>query len=119
MGKRNKLVESMLIGAAIGAVVSLFDKDTRETVIQNGKAVSRKSAEIIKNPEVVTGKIKDNIRMVRSTINEITEDVQFLATKVNELNEKTPEMIGMIKETKDAFAKTITLEGEKNSKIEE
>lgn len=37
MGKRNKLVEGIVIGAIIGGAVSLFDKETRSSVIQGSK----------------------------------------------------------------------------------
>ena len=116
MANRNKMVEGMLIGAVIGAAVSLFDKETRDIAIRNGKVLTSKTIDIIKNPEVVTGKIRDNIRMVRTTIDEVTEDIQFLATKVHELNEKTPEMIEMINDTKEAFSKTLHRDGDVETK---
>ena len=112
MANRNKMLEGMLFGAVIGAAVSLFDKETRETAIKNGKLISGKTIDVLKNPEVVTGKIRNNIRAIRTTIDEVTEDIKFFSLKVNELNEKTPEMVEMVKETKEAFSKTLHRDGD-------
>lgn len=105
MLKGNKMVSGMLLGALIGAAISLFDKETRKTFIHNSKQIGNKTAKMIKNPEVVANQVKKNVNAFRSTFSEVAEDVRFLSAKINELNETTPQMLNMIKDAKETFSK--------------
>ncbi|MFT4413865.1 YtxH domain-containing protein [Fredinandcohnia humi] len=103
MSKRNKMIESMVIGALIGAAVSLFDKDTRESFIHTSKRVGKKTAQVLKDPGAYSQLVKDQFNAVRTTVEQVAEDVRFVTTKVNELAEATPEIADLVKETKDVF----------------
>lgn len=105
MANRNKMLEGMIIGAAIGAAVSLFDRETREQFIHNTKKISKKTVEVIKHPQEITNTLKENIHQVRTTFEDISDDVKFIVGKVSELNETTPEMLSMVKETQEAFTR--------------
>ncbi|MFS0862561.1 YtxH domain-containing protein [Fredinandcohnia sp. 179-A 10B2 NHS] len=104
MSNQNKMVKSMLIGAAIGAAISLFDKETRESFLHTSKRVGKKTVDILKNPGVYTDLVKDQFNTVRTTVEQVAEDVRFVTTKVNEIAETTPEIVELVKETKDVFA---------------
>jgi len=105
MSKRNKMLTGMMIGAVIGAAVSLFDKETREQTIKNGKRLGLKAKEVCKHPEVVTNAVKEKVHVLTTTIEQVSEDIRFLSEKVDELNETAPEMINIIKDTKQVFSR--------------
>ncbi|MGG4382989.1 YtxH domain-containing protein [Priestia megaterium] len=103
MGKRNKLVEGIVIGAIIGGAVSLFDKETRSSVIQGSKKLKDKTTTLIQHPELVTDTVKEKYETIRTTIEQISEDVSFIAGKVEKLKETTPQVMEIVNDTKEAF----------------
>ncbi|AVX06555.1 MULTISPECIES: hypothetical protein [Priestia] len=103
MGKRNKLVEGIVIGAIIGGAVSLFDKETRSSVIQGSKKLKAKTTTLIQHPELVTDTVKEKYETIRTTIEQVSEDVSFVAGKVEKLKETTPQVMEIVNDTKEAF----------------
>jgi gas vesicle protein len=103
MGKRNKLVEGIVIGAIIGGAVSLFDKETRSSVIQGSKKLKDKTITLIQHPERVTDTVKEKYETIRTTIEQVSEDVSFVAGKVEKLKETTPQVMEIVNDTKEAF----------------
>ncbi|MED3979567.1 YtxH domain-containing protein [Priestia megaterium] len=103
MGKRNKLVEGIVIGAIIGGAVSLFDKETRTSVIQGSKKLKDKTTTLIQHPELVTDTVKEKYETIRTTIEQVSEDVSFVAGKVEKLKETTPQVMEIVNDTKEAF----------------
>ncbi|MDO6851094.1 YtxH domain-containing protein [Priestia megaterium] len=103
MGKRNKLVEGIVIGAIIGGAVSLFDKETRSSVIQGSKKLKDKTTNLIQHPELVTDTVKEKYETIRTTIEQVSEDLSFVAGKVEKLKETTPQVMEIVNDTKEAF----------------
>ncbi|KRF48115.1 MULTISPECIES: hypothetical protein [Priestia] len=103
MGKRNKLVEGIVIGAIIGGAVSLFDKETRTSVIQGSKKLKDKTTTLIQHPELVTDTVKEKYETIRTTIEQVSEDVSFVAGKVEKLKETTPQVMEIVNDTKEVF----------------
>jgi len=103
MANSNKLVRGMLVGALVGAVISLLDKRTRDDVIETGRNVSSKMKEYVEDPAVLTNDVKEKIDNVKDTIQEVSEDISFINGKVKELRETTPQVISLIQETKERF----------------
>ena len=103
MGKRNKLVEGIVIGAIIGGAVSLFDKETRSSVIQGSKKLKDKTTNLIQHPELVTDTVREKYETIRTTIEQVSEDVSFVAGKVEKLKETTPQVMEIVNDTKEAF----------------
>lgn len=104
MAKRNKMVEGMVIGAVLGAAISLFDKETREQFLHTSKRVSKKCVDVMKNPQGYTEMVKDQFNTIRTTALQVAEDVRIVTSKVNEIVETTPEIVDAVKETKDAIS---------------
>jgi gas vesicle protein len=103
MAKDNKLVRGMLIGALVGAAVTLFDKHTRDDVIQAGKNVSSKVKGYVEEPTTLTNEVKQKIDHVKDTVQEVSEDLSFLNEKMKELKQTTPQVINLMQETKERF----------------
>ncbi|TYR79192.1 YtxH domain-containing protein [Priestia megaterium] len=105
MGQRkNKLIDGIVIGALVGAAISLFDKETRQSVVRGSKAVKDKTVTMIQNPSIVTEALKEKYEAVRTTIEQVSEDVTFVAGKVEQLKETTPEVVKAVKNTQQAFS---------------
>ncbi|TXC89248.1 YtxH domain-containing protein [Metabacillus litoralis] len=103
MGKDNKLVAGMLIGALVGAAASLMDKQTRDDVLECGKNINIKLNKYVKDPTAFTNEVKVKIDDMKHTVKEVSEDITFITEKVNELKTTTPQVVNMLHETKDRF----------------
>ncbi|WP_299848083.1 YtxH domain-containing protein [uncultured Metabacillus sp.] len=103
MANENKLLTGMLVGAVIGAAVSLLDKRTREDVIQSCKKVSSKMKGYIDQPTTLTTDVKKKIDEAKDIVQEVSDDLSFVNEKVKGLKETTPQVVNMIQETRDRF----------------
>jgi gas vesicle protein len=103
MANENKLLTGMLVGALVGAAVSLLDKRTRQDVVQSGKNVSSKMKGYIEQPTIFKNEVKQKIDNVKDTVQEVSEDISFINEKVKELKETTPSVVNMLQETRDRF----------------
>lgn len=117
MGNRNKLVDGMLIGALIGGAISLLDKNTRTTVIHNGKCVGGKLKYAIQHPQEIADSVRNQIESVRTTVEDVSKDIDYLRSKVIELKETTPQMLEIVSETKDVIAKHLESAERKNKNL--
>jgi gas vesicle protein len=95
VGKRNKLWKGIIIGAAIGASISLLDQETRKMLVENGKRVKNK----LKDPVHIAKNVNRHVHKCRQSLEQLSEDISFIAGKIKEINEKTPEVIEFVKET--------------------
>lgn len=103
MEKRNRLWDGILIGALVGAAVSMFDKQTRDHVIKGSRKLGAQVTKAVKNPKQTQEAIKEKLNEFKETVEHISEDVSFIAGKVDELREVTPQVFDIVKETKEVF----------------
>ncbi len=103
MTSGNKLVRGMFVGALVGAVVSLLDKQTRDDVIETSKSISSKLKGFVEDPTALTTEVREKIDTVKDTIHEVSEDIAFINEKVKELKETTPQVVSLLQETKERF----------------
>lgn len=112
--KKSIFLKSILIGAAAGAVISLFDKTTRTSVISSGKGCIREMKTFAKNPGSILTQVRETTDQIRTTIEQITDDAVYISQKVEELKEIPPQLAHAVIETKDAITAEI-----KNNRNEE
>ncbi|MGX2958390.1 hypothetical protein JNUCC23_03770 [Peribacillus sp. JNUCC 23] len=112
--KKSIFLKSILIGAAAGAVISLFDKTTRTSIISSGKGCIQEMRTFVKNPSLSLTKVCDTTEQIRMTIEKITDDAVYISQKVEELKEIPPQLAHAVIETKDAITAEI-----KNNRNEE
>lgn len=117
MGNRNKLVDGMLIGALIGGAISLLDKNTRTTVIHNGKCVGGKLKYVVQNPQEVADAVRMRIDTVKTTMDDVSRDIDYLRLKVNQLKETTPQVLEIVNETKEVISKHLDSTEHKNKNL--
>lgn len=60
---------------------------------------------IVKHPDEVVDQLRQVSNKVRATVEEVSEDVSYITEKVAELREVTPQVAGMVKDTKETFNK--------------
>lgn len=93
MGERNKLVRGMLYGAAVGAAVSLLDRETREKTILQMKDCGKRIWNFSKNPSVFIENVSNKIEATRNKVEEVSEDIAFIVDKVNDIKQSSEKLL--------------------------
>lgn len=106
MMNRNKFGTYILLGAAAGAVVSMFDRYTREQVITKTKGCATDISYYATNPDVLKSKVQEKVDKYQSVYEQFTSDATYLKVKVDELKQLTPQVKEMVVDTKDAFTES-------------
>ncbi|RRN69469.1 YtxH domain-containing protein [Peribacillus simplex] len=102
--KKSKFMQAVFIGALAGAAVSLFDKNTRYSVLENSKSCLSNMKELVKNPNRVLSQVRETSSKVRSTVEKISDDVSFISQKVEEMKDIPSQVAQVVIETKEVFA---------------
>jgi gas vesicle protein len=102
MGK-NKFFTGVLIGAAVGGLVSLLDRQTRKEVVEMTKSCGTEFSRYAKHPQLVVESSKEIYEKIRTTAGQIEEDVKFINEKIEDIREITPQVKEIIDETKDTL----------------
>ncbi|MDM5296436.1 YtxH domain-containing protein [Peribacillus simplex] len=102
--KKSKFMQAVFIGALVGAAVSLFDKNTRYSVLENSKSCLSNMKELVKNPNGVLSQVRETSSKVRSTVEKISDDVSFISQKVEEMKDIPSQVAQVVIETKEVFA---------------
>ncbi|MFJ7746429.1 YtxH domain-containing protein [Peribacillus sp. NPDC097295] len=105
--KKSKFMKAVLIGALTGAAVSLFDKNTRKTVIANGKDGWTYMKDLIQNPTNILEQVQETSSEFRSTVEKISNDVSFISKRVEEMKSIPTQVANVVMETKEAFASEV------------
>ncbi|WP_411842288.1 YtxH domain-containing protein [Salinicoccus sp. HZC-1] len=97
---KNKIIPAILIGAAVGAGLSLIDKGTRESVMSNTKDLKYYA----KNPDEAKQKLSSNSGQ-SSKFDSLKEEAKFWKETIEEIRQNNPELEESIKDAKDTFMK--------------
>ena len=103
---QNKLMTGLLVGAAVGIIVSLLDRNTRDDVIQKSKKATNNAKYYASNRDELVQAFQQQAERAQNLYSRISEDASYVGSKVNELKEMTPQVKEMALETKDAFMDT-------------
>ncbi|SDL07394.1 hypothetical protein [Lacicoccus qingdaonensis] len=95
---KNKMIPAILIGAGIGALVSLIDKSTRESVVSSGKEVGYYA----KHPDEAKNKFQ-NTSGQPSKFEQLKDEVMFWKDTVEQIRRENPELEQSIMDAKDTF----------------
>ncbi|WP_110926136.1 YtxH domain-containing protein [Bacillus massiliglaciei] len=101
--KRSKFMQAVFLGAFAGAAISLFDKETRETVRNNSQKCLAGIKNAAGNPTQFLNQMRDTSAKVRTTIEKISSDVAFISERMEEMKNIPPQVASVVKETKEAF----------------
>ncbi|WP_203341349.1 YtxH domain-containing protein [Planococcus beijingensis] len=103
---QNKLMTGLLVGAAVGIIVSLLDRNTRDDVIQKSKKATNNAKYYASNRDELVQAFQQQAERAQNLYSRISEDASYVGSKVNELKEMTPQVKEMALETKEAFMDT-------------
>lgn len=95
--------KGVFLGAIAGGVLTLFDRQTRTAVAEHCRQTKDRITYYAKNPEEAARCVTESTRKIRATIEEVGEDISFITEKVEELRELTPQMVDVVKDTKDVL----------------
>jgi hypothetical protein len=101
--KRSRFMQAVLLGAVTGAAISLFDRRTRNSVMNSGKRYMDDMKSMATHPDSALNQVKEASSKLRTTIDNISQDLAFITTRIEEMKDIPPQVAQMIKETKDAF----------------
>lgn len=99
----SKFGKFIVLGAVTGAVVSLFDRQTREQVMETSKKTIDGVRYYSKHPEVIKEKIQEKSNQVQSIYQQVTGDASYIKKQVEELRILTPQVKNLVVNTKDAI----------------
>ncbi|MDQ0163505.1 YtxH domain-containing protein [Aeribacillus alveayuensis] len=105
MGNKNKLLKGVLLGALVGAAISLLDKKTRDHIKDIGIKTTEQMKHYVQNPSEASNAVKNKISEAKQTLRHVSDDLSFINEKVKELKELTPQLIELIEETKERIQK--------------
>lgn len=85
MAGRNKMLKGMMIGAVVGAAVSLLDDETRKSTIKNMKTCKNKLQHHIKEPGKLIDFMSNKVSNLSHSIRNISEESQYILDQLNQL----------------------------------
>jgi gas vesicle protein len=100
------MLKGLLVGAAVGVIVSLFDRNTRNDVMNKSKKASSNAKYYAQHRDELVSSAKQQAEKVQNLYSRISEDAAYVGEKVNELKDLTPHVKEMALETKEAFVDT-------------
>lgn len=103
---QNKLMTGLLVGAAVGIIVSLLDKNTRNDVVQTSKKATNNAKYYASNRDELVQAFQQQAERAQNLYSRISEDASYVGSKVNELKEMSPQVKEMALDTKEAFMDT-------------
>ena len=101
--RKSKIGKYMLCGALLGAVVSLFDRSTRDQMKRKSRNIASDISFYTKNPDILKLKTKEKSDKLQSIYEQVSGDAVYIKEKVDELKLLSPQVKELVIETKDAF----------------
>ena len=95
---KNILIPFLLMGAAVGALVSLFDKNTRKSLTSTSKEVGH----YVKHPKEIQEKLNSQSNEP-SKFDSLKEEVSFWKETIEEIRRNNPELERSIMSAKDTL----------------
>ncbi|WP_271854260.1 YtxH domain-containing protein [Planococcus maritimus] len=110
---QNKLMTGIVVGAAVGALVSLLDRNTREDVVDKSKRASDNAKYYASNKDELKSAFKEQAERAQNLYARISEDAAYVGGKVEQVRKLVPEVKevaqdarGAVMETKEAVVES-------------
>ncbi|GLC90320.1 YtxH domain-containing protein [Lysinibacillus piscis] len=101
---RSKLLVSIVVGATVGAALSMLDRTTREKTVATTKKMKETISYYAEHREELQEVIEQKVSTVKELVDNVTDNVNMITEKVDEFKELPSTIQGMIHDTKSAFA---------------
>lgn len=106
MMKNSKFRNFIVFGAVAGAVVSMFDRSTRNQVVRKSNYLMSQMKFYSKNTDVLKLKLKEQQEKYQSVFEQLSGDITYIKEQVEELKTLTPQVKDLVMDTKDAFVES-------------
>ncbi|WP_342500718.1 YtxH domain-containing protein [Bacillus sp. FSL K6-4563] len=104
MEEKNQIVlRGAFLGAACGALLTLFHRPTRIALKEKWNDCQQKLDEYREEPGRISACLKEKLEETKQLMRTVSDDLSFLNEQVNQLKETTPRVLEIIEETKDHF----------------
>ncbi|MFB7156813.1 YtxH domain-containing protein [Lysinibacillus sp. NPDC056232] len=101
---RSKLLASIVVGATVGAALSMLDRVTREKTIATTKKMKEAISYYAANREELQVLVEEKVLSAKVLCEGVSENVNAIVEKVDEFKELPSTIEGMINDTKSAFS---------------
>ncbi len=99
----SKLLKSIVIGALTGAVVSMFDRKTREHTIEMSKKAKDAVIYYAKNKDELQHFIEEKIEEVQELYDNASENLNTIVNKIEEVKELPNTIQNIVHDTKSTL----------------
>lgn len=96
----------IIVGALTGAVVSMFDRGTRKNIVKKSNNYITGIKYYAQNPDVLKWKLEEKKVKYKSVYEQLSGDASYIKAQVEELKTLTPQVKGLVMDTKDAFVES-------------
>lgn len=120
---KSKFGTYIILGAFLGGVVSLLDKNTREHIIGKSKKAVNTVQYYAENKDVLKSKIEAEKEKYEIIFERFSEDAAYIKEKVDDIKQLTPQVKELVTDTKEAIVeskdeyKTIAAEAIQDSSV--
>lgn len=101
---KSKLIPAIFIGAAVGAVVSLVDKNTREQTVQSASKLKNMIAYYAQNREELKSLVETKVQQAQSFYSSVEQNIQSFTGKDGSGQSLPATITTLLTETKDVFS---------------
>lgn len=101
----SKLLKSVVIGALTGALISMFDRKTREHTIETTKKLKDSVVYYAKNREQLQHLVEEKVDEIQELYEKASENVNLIVNKMEEVKEIPNSIQSIVNDTKQAFTK--------------
>lgn len=98
-----KIGKFIIVGAFVGAIASMFDKDTREQTTKNSQRLVKDIKFYGKNPDVLKKVLQLKSEKYKPIYEQLVDDVKYIKIQVHEMKMLTPQVKELVLDTKDTF----------------
>jgi hypothetical protein len=102
----SKFGKFIVFGALTGAIVSMFDRSTREQVVKKSNNFITEMKFYSKNPDVLKWTLVEKKEKYQSVFELLSGDASYIKEQVEELKTLTPQVKDLVMDTKDAFVES-------------
>lgn len=102
---KSKLVPAVILGALVGAAISMLDKQTREDTVATTKKMKDSVTYYAKNREELQNLIETKVEQAQSLYSTAEQSITSIMEKVEDAKTLPATVSSLLTETKEAFSK--------------
>ena len=102
----SKFRNFIVFGALAGAIISMFDRSTRNQVVRKSNNLMSQMKFYSKNTDVLKLKLKEQQEKYQSVFEQLSGDATYIKEQVEQLKTLTPQVKDLVMDTKDAFVES-------------